>query len=94
MKFNIEYLNYIEKFVILIAFKIIFLIKFYIIYFYERTPLHEAVEKENIEIIKLLLKVKGINVNVKDEINQLKIESNLKFSFLMIFIKILYEECR
>lgn len=37
------------------------------IYFPE-TALHIAVEKNNIEIIKLLLQQKSINTNIKDDI--------------------------
>lgn len=33
-----------------------------------RTPLHMAVQQQNIEIIKLLLSRKDINVNIEDEI--------------------------
>lgn len=34
----------------------------------EKTPLQEAVENENIEIVSLLLKHKDINTNVENEI--------------------------
>ena len=39
------------------------------IYFYflnERSPLHKAVEKENLEIIKLLLSNKNLEINFKN----------------------------
>lgn len=35
---------------------------------FHKTSIHIAVEKENIEIIKLLLSHKKINLKVKDEI--------------------------
>ena len=38
-----------------------------------RTPLHLAVENENEEIIKVLLKFKGIDLEVKDQIWYFKI---------------------
>lgn len=38
------------------------------LYFNKRTVLHEAVENENIDIIKLLLEQKEICVDIKDEI--------------------------
>ena len=44
---------------------------FYIVFnigFNKRTALHLAVEKENIEIIKLLLENKKLIINAKDEI--------------------------
>ena len=31
-----------------------------------KSPLHLAVEKQNLEIVKLLLKNKGINIHTKD----------------------------
>lgn len=36
--------------------------------FVQKTPLHIAVEKENLEIIKLLLQHKGIHPDEKDNI--------------------------
>lgn len=33
-----------------------------------QSPLHVAVEKENMEIIQLLLLHKGINLSIKDQI--------------------------
>lgn len=36
--------------------------------FNKRAVLHEAVERENIGIINLLLQHKGIDVNIQDEI--------------------------
>ena len=50
------------------VFKIISFNKILIFCLNKRTPLHEAVEKENIQIIKLLLQQKGIDVNAEDEI--------------------------
>ena len=54
--------------------------KFIIIYcdeiqqkFYE-TPLHHAVKKENIEIIKLLLENNEINIHIKDDHHKEPIE--------------------
>lgn len=47
----------------------------------EKSALHIAVEKENIEVIKLLLNQKEINVNAKDEINC----ENLSIKFVQIF---------
>lgn len=42
--------------------------KFYHFNFYGKTALHRAVEKENFEIIQLLLLNKEISVNITDEI--------------------------
>ena len=36
--------------------------------FFQKTPLHIAAQKNNIEIIKLLLENKNINVNKCDEV--------------------------
>lgn len=36
------------------------------IFFNIKTPLHLAVSIQNIEIVKLLLKTQGIDVNMKD----------------------------
>ena len=47
-------------------FKIISFNKIILYYFY-KTPLHLAVEKGYLEIIKLLLKNKDININVDDD---------------------------
>ena len=46
-------------------FKKYHLIKFKITFY--KTPLHLAVERQNIEIVRLLLKNKNININIKDE---------------------------
>lgn len=38
-------------------------------YFINKTPLNIAVEKNNVEIVELLLKYRGINVNVPNILN-------------------------
>lgn len=58
--FKKNFLNTIQKFNILIEYQNII--------FNEATPLHLAVEKGNIEIIKILLGQKDIDTNIKDEI--------------------------
>lgn len=50
----------------------------------EKTPLQEAVENENIEIISLLLKHKDINTNVENEIFFFKNNYEVCFYLLMI----------
>ena len=40
-----------------------------LILLFHRSALHIAVEKENQEIIKMLLNKKGIDINSKDEIS-------------------------
>lgn len=39
-----------------------------VLFFVQKTPLHIAVEKENPEIIKLLLQHKGIHPDEKDNV--------------------------
>lgn len=41
--------------------------------FFNRTALHAAVERENIEVIKFLLQQNTININIKDNILILKL---------------------
>lgn len=36
--------------------------------FFYTTPLHIAVEKQNVEMIKLLLEQKGIDLNILDNV--------------------------
>lgn len=45
----------------------------FLFWFFNKYPLHIAVENGNIEIIKLLLEKKDININVKD--NQVTLDS-------------------
>lgn len=49
------------------------------------TPLHKAVEKENIPIIKLLLKLPNIDTTIKNEIFLRYFLFNLQMQFLMVF---------
>lgn len=50
--------------------------------------MHAAVEKENIELIQLLLNCKDIDINVKDEIQNLQKSSNFMYKVLWFLLVI------
>lgn len=56
--------------------------KFYI-YFFQKTALYYAIEKENLEVIQLLLEYGKININLKNIFNYNLIH-RIQMHFLLI----------
>lgn len=55
------------------------------------TALHFAVINQNVDIVKLLLKAKNIDINIKDDVFYFFIWTKWKFIIFMIF---LYNLCK
>ena len=70
MKFKIISFSVIQNYIFQQNSKLFYSIEFKIIFFNgiqnQKTALHHAVEINNIEIVKLLLQKKGIDINILD----------------------------
>lgn len=75
--FEISNFNDIQNFIVLWS-----------LYFYfQKTALHIAVEKENVEIIQLLLSCGKIDVNIA---NKIFISNSIKFHLIYLMISLIY----
>ena len=63
-----------------------FFIKFNFIFFDEKTPLHLAVENGDIDIVKILMNNKNIDLNAEDEIRFYNCQSSLESFFNNFFV--------